>query len=244
MANYQPDFEGMKKSYAHAKKGESINNTVPTDSLQNKDYLNKMLAEAKLKINLSRLKEAIVLLEDLKSEPFHHSDVFYLLGECYRRANKFDLALENLLEAMRYEQHSEYVWKSIGLVYLHTNKKVKACELLLRFAKTASNKQECEMIGDSVAKAGNYRAAEELYTLSLLTFEKSSSVHLKRAACRALSGDNKNILSEDIKRSIEVWSLSETELIQELDKILQCISSAKQFSIVKEFIASKLKEYF
>lgn len=79
-SKYRPDFEGLKQSFQQREK-PIRESEAPGD----REHLARKLAEAKQKISLGKIRAAILILEDLKEEPFRHSDVFYLLGECFRR---------------------------------------------------------------------------------------------------------------------------------------------------------------
>lgn len=50
-----------------------------------KEFLAKQLAIAKQHLNVGRQTQAIKLLEELKKDGYVHSDIFYMLGESYRR---------------------------------------------------------------------------------------------------------------------------------------------------------------
>jgi hypothetical protein len=88
----------------------------------------------------------------------------------------------------------------LGLAYLKTDRAEKGCQMLLRFARQSGDWQECESVAGGMARAGFYAQAEEAYTAALATNEHSSELHLKRAASKTLSGRNKNLIVEDIKR--------------------------------------------
>lgn len=53
-----------------------------------KHFLAKQMALAKQCLNVGKLNQGIKILEDLKNDGYNHSDVFYLLGETYRRRGK------------------------------------------------------------------------------------------------------------------------------------------------------------
>jgi hypothetical protein len=52
-----------------------------------KHFLAKQMALAKQHLNVGRLAQAIKMLEDLKKDGYKHADLFYMLGECYRRTS-------------------------------------------------------------------------------------------------------------------------------------------------------------
>jgi predicted Zn-dependent protease len=200
-SRYRPDASGLRQAPARK-------DIVEGDSKASDDraYLAAKLAEAKQKLSLGKMRDAVRLLEDLKTEQAQHSDVYYLLGESYRRtgsrrsAGHIEQAIENLSEALKYEQFTEHVWKSLGLAYLKTDRAEKGCEMLQRFARRSGAWQESEAVADGMARAGFYGQAETAYTTALASNERSSGLHLKRAASRTLAGSPKALLVEDIKR--------------------------------------------
>ncbi len=200
-SRYKPDSEAFKQPPGHSAK-----TTSDSKASEDRSYLSQRLAEAKQQLSLGRMREAIRLLEALKQEPAQHSDVYYLLGESYRRtgtigsAGHLEQAIENLCEALKYEQFTEFVWKSLGLAYLKTDRAEKGCQLLQRFARDSGDWRECEAVADAMARTGFYAQAESAYTAALASNEHSSGLHLKRAASRTLAGSHKALIVEDVKR--------------------------------------------
>lgn len=200
-SRYRPDLGVLKQS-------SLLRTPSAPDSkaADDREYLARRLTEAKQKISLGKMREAVRMLEDLKAEQLQHSDVFYLLGECYRRtgtcgsAGHTEQAVENLCEALKYEQFTEHVWKSLGLAYLKTDRAEKGCQLLQRFARDSGDWQECEVVADAMVRAGFYAQAEQAYSAALGSNEHNSELRLKRAASRALAGRHKALVVEDVKR--------------------------------------------
>ena len=79
-SRYRPGFESLKQSYLP--KAVSAPDSRAADD---REYLSRRLTEAKQLISQGKMREAVCLLESLKAEQLQHSDVFYLLGESYRR---------------------------------------------------------------------------------------------------------------------------------------------------------------
>ena len=92
------------------------------------------LLKAKGLIALGKLQGAMELLLQMREEGLQHADIHYLLGETLRRLNRHEEALASLSESLRFEACSEYVWKSLGLVYLALQKYDKAVPLFQKFA--------------------------------------------------------------------------------------------------------------
>lgn len=92
------------------------------------------LLAAKNLIAQGKLPSARQVLAEMLEEGTQHADIHYLLGETQRRLGNHTEALTALSECLRFEVFSEYVWKSLGLVYLAMNKYDKAVPLFRKFA--------------------------------------------------------------------------------------------------------------
>lgn len=179
-------------------------------SFHSDNYFNSQLAALKEKVAQGKIKQAIEKLKELKDENFEHSDVYYLLGECYRRSNKMPEAIENLSWALRFEEYTEYVWKSLGLAFMkHTTEgsQLKGMKCLSKFLKLTvlssdeTNKQELELIGDFYMEAGFPTQAEQCFTQLLAKQEERTELRLKRGIACLLQVDKPDAQGlEDLKR--------------------------------------------
>ncbi len=65
----------------------------------------------------------------------YHSDLFYLYGDICRIIKKNDEAEKYLVECLRFEYHSPFVFYSLGLFYLETDKFNYSITLFKHFLK-------------------------------------------------------------------------------------------------------------
>jgi tetratricopeptide (TPR) repeat protein len=92
------------------------------------------LLKAKGYIAQGKFNSARQLLVELRDDGSQHADIHYLLGETLRRLGDYPQALTSLSECLRFEAFSEYVWKSLALIYLAQGKYDKAVPLFKKFA--------------------------------------------------------------------------------------------------------------
>lgn len=92
-----------------------------------------LLIRAKKLIGKKQYIEAKELLLGIISKEVKHSDVFYLLGEVQRILGSFQEARKNLLEALRYEVHSYFVYESLGMTYFELGDYANALKLFRKF---------------------------------------------------------------------------------------------------------------
>ena len=124
-----------KKSDNYAKKiaiynldsKDNINKTNKTSKLKKSQpehtthtknsNLSKILLESRDLIKKKRLKQAYILLKQTVSTGHQHSDLFYLYGEINRMLKQNNVAENYLINALKFELHSPYVFYSLGLLY-------------------------------------------------------------------------------------------------------------------------------
>ena len=68
-------------------------------------------------IKKKKLKQAYILLKQTVSTGHQHSDLFYLYGEINRMLKQNNVAENYLINALKFELHSPYVFYSLGLLY-------------------------------------------------------------------------------------------------------------------------------
>jgi len=235
---YKPELDYLKKTFDIGGYGRRV------VQVEDKEYLSKQLAMVKQLLNQGKLAQSIRKLEDLKQDGYKHSDLFYLLGECYRRVGKLEQANANLVEAMRFEQYTEYVWKSLGLIYLKSGHEQRGIQMLLKFSSLVNSGEEFQIIGDTLSHAGYFPEAVQQYTRALALNEHSAGNHLKRCICRCFAGEPSNLLTEDIKRAIEVTSCDKNSLYELLDILIQPYAAIEQAETVRKFIHRRIDDYF
>ena len=124
-----------KKSDNYAKKiaiynldsKDNINKTNKTSKLKKSQpehtthtknsNLSKILLESRDLIKKKKLKQAYILLKQTVSTGHQHSDLFYLYGEINRMLKQNNVAENYLINALKFELHSPYVFYSLGLLY-------------------------------------------------------------------------------------------------------------------------------
>ena len=79
--------------------------------------LSKILLESRDLIKKKKLKQAYILLKQTVSTGHQHSDLFYLYGEINRMLKQNNVAENYLINALKFELHSPYVFYSLGLLY-------------------------------------------------------------------------------------------------------------------------------
>ena len=98
----------FKNSKLKKSQPEHVNHTKNSN-------LSKILLEAR------DLKQAYILLKQTISTGHQHSDLFYLYGEINRMLNQNSVAENYLINALKFELHSPYVFYSLGLLYQDMN---------------------------------------------------------------------------------------------------------------------------
>lgn len=79
--------------------------------------LSKILLESRDLIKKKKLKQAYILLKQTVATGHQHSDLFYLYGEINRMLKQNNVAENYLINALKFELHSPYVFYSLGLLY-------------------------------------------------------------------------------------------------------------------------------
>ena len=104
----------IKNSKLKKSQPEHVNHTKNSN-------LSKILLEARDLIKKKKLKQAYILLKQTISTGHQHSDLFYLYGEINRMLNQNSVAENYLINALKFELHSPYVFYSLGLLYQDMN---------------------------------------------------------------------------------------------------------------------------
>ena len=104
----------IKNSKLKKSQPENVNHTKNSN-------LSKILLEARDLIKKKKLKQAYILLKQTISTGHQHSDLFYLYGEINRMLNQNSVAENYLINALKFELHSPYVFYSLGLLYQDMN---------------------------------------------------------------------------------------------------------------------------
>ncbi len=79
--------------------------------------INNTLLNARSLMQKQNFRKAYESLKLALAQGLYHSDAFYLFGEICRILKKADEAEKNLLESLKFEQHSPFVYNSLGLLY-------------------------------------------------------------------------------------------------------------------------------
>jgi tetratricopeptide (TPR) repeat protein len=79
--------------------------------------VNKLLLDAKSLMKKLNFTKAYEVLKLPISQGLKHSDIYYLFGEVCRVLKKLEESEQYLLECIKYEQHSPFVFYSLGLLY-------------------------------------------------------------------------------------------------------------------------------
>ena len=104
----------FKNSKLKKSQPEHVNHTKNSN-------LSKILLEVRDLIKKKKLKQAYILLKQTISTGHQHSDLFYLYGEINRMLNQNSVAENYLINALKFELHSPYVFYSLGLLYQDMN---------------------------------------------------------------------------------------------------------------------------
>lgn len=78
---------------------------------------NKVLLEAKSLMKKLNFKKSYEMLKLPISQGLYHADIFYLFGEVCRMLKKLEDSEKYLLECLKFEHHSPFVFYSLGLLY-------------------------------------------------------------------------------------------------------------------------------
>ena len=99
-------------------KTSKLKKTQPEHTTHTKNSnLSKILLESRDLIKKKKLKQAYILLKQTVSTGHQHSDLFYLYGEINRMLKQNNVAENYLINALKFELHSPYVFYSLGLLY-------------------------------------------------------------------------------------------------------------------------------
>jgi tetratricopeptide (TPR) repeat protein len=79
--------------------------------------INKLLLESKTLMKKLNFKKAYENLKLPISQGLSHADVYYLFGEICRILKKLEEAETYLLQCLKFEHHSPFVFYSLGLLY-------------------------------------------------------------------------------------------------------------------------------
>jgi len=106
-----------------------------------------------------KFKHAYEILKKTISRGIKHSDIFYLFGECCRVLNLYEDGEKYLLDALRFEQHSPYVYYSAGLLYQEIQDYKKSVSLFKHFLTIMENADTHYQISKSYVGLQNYLEA-------------------------------------------------------------------------------------
>ena len=99
-------------------KNSKLKKSQPEHTTHTKNSnLSKILLESRDLIKKKKLKQAYILLKQTVSTGHQHSDLFYLYGEINRMLKQNNVAENYLINALKFELHSPYVFYSLGLLY-------------------------------------------------------------------------------------------------------------------------------
>lgn len=79
--------------------------------------INKVILEAKTQMKKLNYIKSYEMLKLPIAQGLNHSDVFYLYGETCRICKKLEESEKYLLECLKFEHHSPFVFFSLGLLY-------------------------------------------------------------------------------------------------------------------------------
>ena len=104
------------------------------------------LAKAQASINGEKYKSAIRTLNDIVKTNPRSADVYNLLGFSYRKSKDFKRAERNYARALRINPEHKGALEYMGELFLETDRRPKAEELLARLEKLCPN--GCEELED------------------------------------------------------------------------------------------------
>ena len=122
----------FKNSKLKKSQPEHVNHTKNSN-------LSKILLEARDLIKKKKLKQAYILLKQTISTGHQHSDLFYLYGEINRMLNQNSVAENYLINALKFELHSPYVFYSLGLLYQDMNEYINSNKFFRLFNRLLDN---------------------------------------------------------------------------------------------------------
>lgn len=116
------------------------------------------LAKAQSSINEGQFKRAITTLNDIVKANPRNADAYNLLGFSYRKSKDVERAERNYARALRIDPDHKGALEYMGELFLETDRRAKAEELLARLEKLCPN--GCEELDDlRQAFAGNQSSA-------------------------------------------------------------------------------------
>ncbi|NNE85557.1 MAG: tetratricopeptide repeat protein [Alphaproteobacteria bacterium] len=104
------------------------------------------LAKAQASINGEQYKSAIRTLNDIVRTNARNADAYNLLGFSYRKSKDFKRAERNYARALRIDPNHKGALEYMGELFLETDRRPKAEELLARLEKLCPN--GCEELDD------------------------------------------------------------------------------------------------
>jgi Flp pilus assembly protein TadD len=120
------------------------------------------LAKAQASINGEQYKSAISTLNDIVRTNARNADAYNLLGFSYRKSKDFKRAERNYARALRIDPDHKGALEYMGELYLETDRRPKAEELLARLEKLCPN--GCEELDDlRGAFSGNQSSANRTW---------------------------------------------------------------------------------
>lgn len=150
------DNKSDKISKLKKSQPEHINHTKNSN-------LSKILLESRDLIKKKKLKQAYILLKQTVSTGIQHSDLFYLYGEINRMLNQNKVAENYLINALKFELHSPYVFFSLGLLYQDMNDYKNSIKFFKLFNRLLDNADVHFQIGLNYFNLRDFvNAAEEI----------------------------------------------------------------------------------
>jgi tetratricopeptide (TPR) repeat protein len=97
--------------------------------------INKLILLATTLVKKKQFKKAFEILKLPIQQGVYHSDIFYLYGEVCRVLKKMEDSEKYLLECLKFEFHSPFVFYSLGLLYQETSQHKYSISLFKHFLK-------------------------------------------------------------------------------------------------------------
>jgi tetratricopeptide (TPR) repeat protein len=101
--------------------------------------MNKLILIATTHIKKNQYPKAYEMLKLPIQQGVNHSDIFYLYGDVCRILKKPEEAEKFLLECLRFEYHSPFVFYSLGILYLELEQFPYSISLFKHFLKIMVN---------------------------------------------------------------------------------------------------------
>ena len=169
------------------KKGILINIRINNTDVNHQDHIkfqlnldtNKLVLEAKCLMKKLNFQKAYEILNLSISQGIFHSDVFYLYGEVCRVVKRPEESEKYLLGSLKFEQHSPYVFYSLGLLYEEIEEyKYSVCFLKLFLKELESAEAYFRLASNYIKLGKDLKAAINL--TKALNLDKKKEYYLLR----------------------------------------------------------------